>query len=186
MFHPEALLTHGLAKDSKCCKVFIFVVRQEWHTLQSLFRHLSIHLKLFSFASDTFRWIRLLGITALDSDTRWCHTLGCPLPLSWHLIMFGMASRLFMDVATSVMRQLLPFTWHRSDAVSTRDSVTAHISGRGSTAAVTWRTSLWQDGLSYFLVCVVQLHIHKSNCLQQLNYNYRSYYRTLDHFSYQC
>lgn len=128
--------------------VFIFVVRQEWHTLRSSFCDLSAHFKLFSFASDTFLWIRLLGITALDSDTGWCHTPGCPLPLSWHLIMFGMASRLFMDVATSVMRQLLPFTWHRSDAVSTRYSFTADISGQGSTVIITWRTSVYQDGSS--------------------------------------
>lgn len=65
------------------------------------------------------------GISPPDCDTQWCHAPGRPLPLSWHLIMFGMALVLFMDVGTSVMWQLIPFTSHPSNVVSTRYSVTA-------------------------------------------------------------
>lgn len=65
------------------------------------------------------------GISRTDCDTQWCHAPGRPLPLSWHPIMFGMDLALFMDVGTSVMWQLIPFTSHPSNVVSTRYSVTA-------------------------------------------------------------
>lgn len=125
----------------------ILAFGQDGYAFQTLFSHLSTH---FFFLCIRY-WIHLLGMAALDSDTGWCHTPGCSLPLSWHLIMFGMASWLFMDVATSVMRQLLPFTWHRSDAVFTHYSVTALFSGLGSTARIMWWPSVCKIGVVVLL-----------------------------------
>lgn len=54
------------------------------------------------------------GITPLGCG----HTAGRPLLPLWHLITFGTALALLMDVGTSVMWQLVPFAWHPSDVVS--------------------------------------------------------------------
>lgn len=72
--------------------------------------------------SSGCKWIipsRPCGIAPVGCDTRWCHSHGRPLLPPWHLIVFGMALALFMHVCTSVMWQLIPFTWHPSDVVST-------------------------------------------------------------------
>jgi len=51
-----------------------------------------------------------------------CHAPGRPPPPPplWHPIALDLALALFVDVGTSVMWQLVPFTWHPSDVISTR------------------------------------------------------------------
>lgn len=58
------------------------------------------------------------GITHLGCDTGWCHAPGRALLPLWHLIVFNVVSELFVDVGTSVLWQLIPFTLHASDVVS--------------------------------------------------------------------
>lgn len=88
------------------------------------------------------------GITPLGCDTEWCHATDRPLLPLGHPIVFGMALALFMDVGTSVMWQLVPFTWHPSDVASTHADrlillsySTLYLPGHGKRRSI-WITSV--------------------------------------------